>query len=110
MVHMDGDRFDNITQLLVARCSRRATFKFLASSAAGGLVLTVIGGHYGPTAWAQEATPEAVAPPQSLLPATWDEAKGQTAHVNGIDLYYEVYGAGEPLVLLHGGLANGTYF
>lgn len=26
------------------------------------------------------------------------------AHVNGSDLYYEVHGTGEPLVLLHGGL------
>jgi pimeloyl-ACP methyl ester carboxylesterase len=63
---------------------------------------------------AQDATPEAspvaLAPPQDLLPATWDEAEGQTAHVNGIDLYYEIYGSGEPLLLLHGGLANGTYF
>lgn len=27
---------------------------------------------------------------------------GKYAHVNGIDLYYEVYGSGPPLVLLHG--------
>lgn len=26
------------------------------------------------------------------------------AHVNGLDIYYELHGAGEPLVLLHGGL------
>jgi hypothetical protein len=26
-----------------------------------------------------------------------------TVHVNGIDLFYEVAGAGEPLSLLHGG-------
>jgi len=26
------------------------------------------------------------------------------AHVNGLDVYYETHGAGEPLVLLHGGL------
>ncbi|MPZ82046.1 MAG: alpha/beta fold hydrolase [Actinophytocola sp.] len=26
------------------------------------------------------------------------------AHVNGLDIYYEVHGSGEPLVLLHGGL------
>jgi len=30
------------------------------------------------------------------------EQPGQTVPVNGIDLYYEVHGAGEPLVLLHG--------
>ena len=26
------------------------------------------------------------------------------AKVNGLELYYEVYGEGEPLLLLHGGL------
>ena len=41
---------------------------------------------------------------------TWDEATGKTksigryADVNGIALYYEIHGAGRPLVLLHGGL------
>lgn len=28
--------------------------------------------------------------------------KTATVHVNGIDLYYEIYGEGEPLLLLHG--------
>ena len=30
--------------------------------------------------------------------------KGAYADVNGINLYYEIHGAGRPLVLLHGGL------
>jgi pimeloyl-ACP methyl ester carboxylesterase len=30
------------------------------------------------------------------------EQRGQTVQVNGIDLYYEVHGTGEPLLLLHG--------
>lgn len=30
------------------------------------------------------------------------------ADVNGIRLYHEIYGAGEPLVLLHGGLMTIT--
>src|SRR5260370_23832410 len=40
------------------------------------------------------------------------EAKGsgQYAEVNGIKLYYETYGAGRPLVLLHGGLGSGEMF
>lgn len=29
-------------------------------------------------------------------------AAGHFAHVNGIDLYYETYGSGEPLLMLHG--------
>jgi pimeloyl-ACP methyl ester carboxylesterase len=32
------------------------------------------------------------------------ESSGNYAEVNGIRLYYEVHGAGEPLILLHGGL------
>ena len=31
-------------------------------------------------------------------------ASGGYADVNGINLYYEIYGQGEPLVLIHGGL------
>lgn len=30
--------------------------------------------------------------------------EGQFASVNGLELYYEVHGVGEPLILLHGGL------
>lgn len=32
--------------------------------------------------------------------------KGNYAPVNGINLYYETYGEGEPLILLHGGLGS----
>src|SRR2546421_10695942 len=32
------------------------------------------------------------------------EHAGQYADVNGIKLYYEIHGAGRPLILLHGGL------
>jgi hypothetical protein len=31
-------------------------------------------------------------------------AAGRYASVNGLRLYYEIHGAGEPLVLLHGGV------
>ena len=31
-------------------------------------------------------------------------ARGDHAEVNGLELYYEVHGSGEPLVLLHGGV------
>src|SRR5260221_9790192 len=32
------------------------------------------------------------------------DLKGSYAQVNGINLYYEVHGNGEPLILLHGGV------
>ena len=35
---------------------------------------------------------------------------GQYADVNGIRLYYEIHGAGRPLILLHGGLGSGEMF
>jgi pimeloyl-ACP methyl ester carboxylesterase len=35
---------------------------------------------------------------------------GQYAQVNGINLYYEIHGAGRPLILLHGGLGSGEMF
>src|SRR5512142_962063 len=30
--------------------------------------------------------------------------QGKYANVNGLNLYYEIHGAGKPLILLHGGL------
>jgi pimeloyl-ACP methyl ester carboxylesterase len=47
------------------------------------------------------------------MTADWTtEAKGtgRYAEVNGINLYYEIHGAGRPLVLLHGGLGSGEMF
>ncbi|HEX3508150.1 MAG TPA: alpha/beta hydrolase [Candidatus Dormibacteraeota bacterium] len=35
---------------------------------------------------------------------------GDYADVNGIKLYYEIHGTGQPLVLLHGGLGSGEMF
>jgi pimeloyl-ACP methyl ester carboxylesterase len=35
---------------------------------------------------------------------------GEYADVNGINLYYEIHGTGEPLVLLHGGLGASEMF
>jgi hypothetical protein len=33
-----------------------------------------------------------------------------TEPINGIDLYYEVHGQGDPLILIHGGLGNAGYW
>ena len=35
---------------------------------------------------------------------------GQYADVNGLHMYYQTYGSGPPLVLLHGGLGSGEMF
>jgi pimeloyl-ACP methyl ester carboxylesterase len=39
-----------------------------------------------------------------------NEVVGKTASVNGIELYYEIQGAGRPLVLLHGGVGASEMF
>lgn len=71
------------------------------------LVSSVVG-----TAAQDAATPVAVAPPQSLLPDVDAvmTAQGQTATINGAEIYYEVYGEGAPVFLLHGGLGYGDYW
>ena len=38
------------------------------------------------------------------------KGSGQYAEVNGINLYYEIHGAGRPMILLHGGLGSGEMF
>jgi ketosteroid isomerase-like protein len=50
--------------------------------------------------------------PADSRPATGpQDAAGRYASVNGLNMYYEVHGAGRPLVLLHGALsAIGTSF
>lgn len=37
-------------------------------------------------------------------------AKGNYASVNGLNMYYEIHGAGRPLILLHGGVAASEMF
>lgn len=36
--------------------------------------------------------------------------KGEYASVNGLKMYYEIHGAGRPLVLLHGSFMSGTNY
>jgi pimeloyl-ACP methyl ester carboxylesterase len=90
---------------LIGQLSRRRVL-----SASIGLAAITLPGK----ALAQEATPgatpAAATPPQAFLATDIAWAEGQTAEVNGISLYYETYGDGDPVFLLHGGLGNGTYW
>jgi pimeloyl-ACP methyl ester carboxylesterase len=43
------------------------------------------------------------------LPAPTAKETGY-AKVNGVEIYYAIHGAGEPLILLHGGLGNTDYW
>ncbi len=38
------------------------------------------------------------------------QRSGHYADVNGLHMYYEIHGAGRPLILVHGGLASGEMF
>jgi len=52
-------------------------------------------------------------PPWMILPPTPSLPKADksgTAPVNGIKIWYAEFGAGEPVILLHGGLANSNYW
>jgi pimeloyl-ACP methyl ester carboxylesterase len=46
-------------------------------------------------------------PPTPTLPKA---ARSGHAAVNGINIWYAVFGHGEPVILLHGGLANANYW
>jgi pimeloyl-ACP methyl ester carboxylesterase len=46
-------------------------------------------------------------PPMPTLPPA---AQSGYAPVNGVKLWYAAFGQGEPVILLHGGLANATYW
>ncbi len=60
------------------------------------------------------ASSAAQAEPQWMtLPPTPDlptAAQSGTAPVNGVKIWYAVFGEGEPVILLHGGLANSNYW
>src|SRR5271156_5165112 len=57
------------------------------------------------SAWAAELW--RTLPPPAALPAA--AAQGFVAH-DGARIYYATYGAGSPVILLHGGLANSRYW
>ncbi|MGE4351923.1 MAG: alpha/beta fold hydrolase, partial [Bdellovibrionales bacterium] len=46
-------------------------------------------------------------PPTPRLPKSYDSGY---AEANEIKLWYATYGQGEPIILLHGGLANSNYW
>jgi pimeloyl-ACP methyl ester carboxylesterase len=50
---------------------------------------------------------------RTIVSTTWTTettGTGEYAEVNGVKLYYETHGAGQPLILLHGGLGSGEMF
>ena len=47
-----------------------------------------------------------IAQAQAEAPATAGPSKTGYASVNGLEMYYEIYGTGDPIILLHGGLGG----
>ena len=84
---------------LPLRLSRRAAF----GHAGAAVAVLALGGRFGRAA-AQEATPLVPATPGAATPVASPAAAGETATINGVDLYYEVHGPadGPPVLLLHG--------
>jgi len=70
--------------------------RFWTALAFALLFLATAGGSRAEERW--ETLPEPAAMPEA--------AESGKAKVNGIDMYYAVYGAGDPVLLIHGGLGH----
>ena len=88
--------------------TRRAVLCLLFAA----LMLGTVCGASRPTALAQKVTTAAVSPPQDLLPdpLQMPEGEAETTRLNGVDIFYQVFGEGSPVLLLHGGLSNGDHW
>ncbi|WP_428483181.1 alpha/beta fold hydrolase [Rhodopila sp.] len=71
-----------------------------------GMTLLLAPRAWAPPAWAQPPR-WLILPPTPSLPKA--DRSGHAA-VNGIELWYAVFGHGQPVVFLHGGLANANYW
>jgi pimeloyl-ACP methyl ester carboxylesterase len=60
--------------------------------------------------WAGVLHAQEIANDPVVLGALPEPVMSGMAPVNDIEMYYAVYGEGEPLLLLHGGLGNADYF
>lgn len=54
--------------------------------------------------------PKSHKPSSSLVEALMQGASSGFAPVNGLQLYYEIHGEGQPLILLHGGVETSEAF
>jgi len=62
----------------------------------------------GSEAWAKAGNARWLTlPPTPALPKA---ARSGVAAINGVDIFYAVFGQGPPVLLLHGGLANSSYW
>jgi pimeloyl-ACP methyl ester carboxylesterase len=76
------------------------TLSYIRSACLAALLLSLPAGLRAQNPWER-------LPPTPNLPKP---ARSGTAPVDGIRLWYAVYGHGAPVILLHGGLANSNYW
>src|SRR5436190_23902147 len=67
------------------------------------MLLVLVGFIVAPSAEEKKDAPAADASPIKEIP---NRPKGEYATVNGIKMYYEIFGKGEPLLMIHGGSAS----
>jgi len=85
----------------------------LVRDARGGLVASAVAHDIPWPARAVVADPAIAQDPRRLLPATPTlprASRSGHAPVNGIKVWYAVFGQGAPVILVHGGLANANYW
>jgi pimeloyl-ACP methyl ester carboxylesterase len=86
---------------MARHCRHAASQEIIMKTLAVALLASLTGLAATPAAaQAQTAKPEATAQTKSV------PAKSGHIPVNGLNYYYEIHGAGEPLLLLHGGLGQ----
>src|SRR5262249_12968008 len=75
--------------------------------AARTIVCALLVALFAASAFAEEPPRWMTLPPTPALPTP---QKSGRAPVNGISIFYATFGSGDPVLLLHGGLANSDYW
>ena len=95
-----SERIDDLASTVATRTTRRSALLGLGALALGGLGILGLG--QGTAARQDSDTNGAQANASAATPTTDTIPHTGYAPVNGLQMYYEIHGSGEPLVLLHG--------
>ena len=97
---MMSERIDDFARTVAPRTTRRSALMGLGALALGGL--GILGRGQGTAASNDNDNNGAQADASAASPTTETIPQTGYAPVNGLQMYYEIHGSGEPLVLLHG--------
>ena len=95
-----------VRRLMSGRCVKRGFGTALGPPHGTGIRVPVRGRNLD----GARARRRAEAPLQGAIMAATDFPTSGLAHVNGIELAYQIHGSGKPLVLLHGGFGSAEMF